>query len=350
MTGSEAQALAALVTHGPGHVLDSLPHPLHGRLQLMPLPPGQAVLQAAGTRRLRIEWGGGQLALDLPPATLNQWLLAVLALPELDSLPEAFQPVALAHLLDQLLAPLQASGRGSAQLRDTQPAQGRPDWAPHAVQLTLTLADGNPLQALLHMDSLGLMLVGSLAQSAAPADHAPDPDELPVALELCIGQTVLPAAQLSALKVGGWVACSQSHLGAGDALLLRCALKAGQHWSLPARVDGLQLIPLSRACIMSISQTPGDDLNSHAGDDESPVSLDQMPVHLSFDLGRKTLTLAQLRQLGEGQALALDRPVQQGVTLRANGAVIGQGQLLDIDGRMGVLISSLHMPRSDADA
>jgi type III secretion protein Q len=72
-----------------------------------------------------------------------------------------------------------------------------------------------------------------------------------------------------------------------------------------------------------------------------------MPVHLTFDVGQKTMTLKQLRQLAEGQALALDREIQSAVNIRANGATIGQGQLVDIDGRLGVLLNRLHSPVTD---
>jgi type III secretion protein Q len=340
MTGSEAQALAALVTQGPGHVLSALPGEQTGHLRLTPLPPGQALTHAAQTQRLHIEWAGGQLALDLAPWVLDRWLSMVLGVAEISELPEAFRPVALEHIVNWVLQSLGQGGRGAARLSTTELAAGRPAQATHAAQLELQFNDGQTLTAVVHMDSLALMLVGSLAQAQAPAVDESAFDDLPVMLQMCIGQTRLPLDQMSQLQVGGLVFMAQPYLGDGDHLLLRARTGARQYFSASARVDGLQLLIVS-APMNTHTPTPDEA-------DDAEMSLEQMPVELSFDLGHKTITLKELRQLGEGQALPLDRPIEQGVSIRANGALIGQGQLLDIDGRIGVLISQLHAPQAPA--
>jgi type III secretion protein Q len=342
MTGSEAQALAALVTHGPGHLVKDLPGELTGHLRLTPLPPGQAIVHAQDTQRLLLEWAGGQLALDVAPWVLDRWLSMVLDVPEIDSLPVAFRPAALEHVVNWCITALSAGGRGTAQLTGTQQhVHGRPEQATHALQLEFELSDGVCMPALLHMDSLALMLMGSLVQ------HLPNPssvdtlDDVPVKLELCIGQTDLPLMQMASLQSGGLVFLQHNYLGGGQEFLLRSPYATTASLSFAAKVDGHQIF------ILSSSHTMNNQIAHTADTDEASATIEQMPVHLSFDLGHKVLTLGQLRQLGEGQALQLDRPVQQGVTIRANGVAIGEGQLLDIDGRMGVLISKLHAPVQD---
>ncbi|GAB1387144.1 hypothetical protein MASR1M59_22920 [Melaminivora sp.] len=71
------------------------------------------------------------------------------------------------------------------------------------------------------------------------------------------------------------------------------------------------------------------------------ASLADLPVRLSFDLGELTLTLAQLQALQPGQALALGRPLAGAVQVRANGVLIGAGELVQIDGQLGVSLSHL---------
>lgn len=338
MTGSEALALAALVTQGQGHAVSGLPGGHSGHLRLAPLPPGQALVHAAQTQRLHIEWAGGQLALDLAPWVLERWLSLVLGVPELSELPETFRPVALEHIINWVLQSLGQGGRGQARLVATEVADGRPAQATHAAQLELELSNGQTLPAVVHMDSLALMLVGSLAQSHVPDVDDRAFDELPVRLQLCIGQTRLDLNQMSRLRPGGLVFMAHSHQGDGDQVLLLARTGTRQYLSATARIDGQQLLIVS-APMNTTTPTPEDT-------DDTDLSLEQMPVDLSFDLGHKTITLKELRQLGEGQALPLDRPIAQGVTIRANGAVIGQGQLLDIDGRLGVLISHLNPPQA----
>jgi type III secretion protein Q len=341
MTSSEAQALATLATPGTGHLLTALPDQQSAHLRLTPLPPGEPVLQAQGTQRLHLEWAGGQLALDVAPWVMDRWLLMVLGVSELDALPQDFRASAQEHLLDWVLTTFAGAGRGPARLVASELAQSRPGQASHAVQLVLELSDGQALPALLHMDSLALMLLAAQAQAWAVPILPTDLDTLPVPLLLCAGQTTLSHAQLQQLSPAGLVFMAENFLGDGHSLLLRTPLGQARHWSVSARLDGEQLTLTS----------PPTFMNTHAAadTDEDATSMAQMPVQLSFDLGAKVVTLTQLRQLSEGQALQLDRPVQQGVTIRANGAVIGHGQLLDIDGRLGVLVSELHQPRAQAE-
>jgi type III secretion protein Q len=84
----------------------------------------------------------------------------------------------------------------------------------------------------------------------------------------------------------------------------------------------------------------------HDSESEERISLDQLPIRLSFDVGTKTLTLAEIQSLTPGSTFTVDRPAQDYLTIRANGAVIGTGQLVEIDGRLGVSVTSLT-PKSD---
>ena len=342
MTSSEAQALAALATHGAGLLVSGLPNDQQGRLHLTPVPPGQQPMQAANTRRLRVEWAGGQLALDLSPQVIDQWVGMTLGIDDLAALPEAFAQAAIHHVVDWITLSLAGTGRGQAQLTAMESAgQARPSDAPHAIALRLDLGT-QELHCLLHLDSLALMLVGSLAKELAPSDDEQALDDLPVYLDLCIGQTLVPMTQFQQLRSGGLIFLAESYLGEGQSLMLRTELGPRQRWSAPALVDGLSLQILAKPITMNTQvPTPTDS------EDDAP-SWENMPVHLSFDLGQKVLTLAQLQQISEGQALPLDKPVDSGVTIRANGAVIGQGQMVDIDGRLGVLVSTLHSPKKTA--
>lgn len=338
LTRSETQALAALATPGAG-VPIALPQGQKALLQLTPLAPGQDQAAAADTQRLHLEWGGGQMALDLTPSALDAWVQITLGTAGLVSLPDAFRQAAMEHVLQWLTSALDGAARGPAQLQSVVAAgPGRPAEAPHALALGVQLEQGPALSCTLHMDSLALMLVSSLARNLPATGQGPSLDQLPVALHLCVGQTALPLKQLRALKRGAMVWLSQSHLHSGQGVLLRTAIGARRFWSAPAVLQDGQLILTSNPLTMT---TPTDPTQAS---DDTPLSLDEMPIHLSFDVGQKVLTLGQLRQLSEGHALPLDRDIQTAVSIRANGALIGQGQLLDIDGRLGVLINQLHAP------
>jgi type III secretion protein Q len=345
LTNSETQALAALATMGQGHAL-ALPANQHAQLKLAPLPPGQACVLAVGTHRLRIEWGGGQMALDIAPSVLDSWMQLVLGAESLIQLPTSFHEAALEHIVQWVTTGLAHAGRGEAQLTQIETAtQERPTDAPHALALEVTLSNGLAMPCVLHLDSLALMLVGSLVQQNPSQSDSQALTDLPVTLNLCVGQTALPAKQMSRLQVGGLVVIKQVHVqDDGLGVLLTTALGPHRLWTATARLQDMQIILTADPNTMNTQaeQTPNSDDNT--------ITWDEMPVHLSFDVGQKTLTFAQLRQLGAGQALSLERQIQSAVNIRANGTLIGQGQLVDIDGQLGVLINQLHSPAAEGNA
>ncbi len=63
-----------------------------------------------------------------------------------------------------------------------------------------------------------------------------------------------------------------------------------------------------------------------------------IPIQLVAVLGKKSFTLQDLLQLELGQILDLGQPVSTMVDLVANGKLVAKGELVDIDGQLGVKI------------
>lgn len=77
----------------------------------------------------------------------------------------------------------------------------------------------------------------------------------------------------------------------------------------------------------------GEDL------DEAAVSLSEdVPVKLSAVLGKKNMVLKDLLKFKVGQTIDLERPANEFVDLVANGKVVARGELVEIDGKLGVRI------------
>jgi len=69
---------------------------------------------------------------------------------------------------------------------------------------------------------------------------------------------------------------------------------------------------------------------------------DEAHVELIVQLGTTRLTLRQLAELAPGAIVALGRPLSGPFELRAAGRLIGHGELVDVDGEVGVRIVSLQ--------
>jgi len=63
-----------------------------------------------------------------------------------------------------------------------------------------------------------------------------------------------------------------------------------------------------------------------------------VPLQLVAVLGKKTLSMKELLGLKMGQVLDLARPVNEQVDLVAGGKLFARGELVDIDGKLGVRI------------
>lgn len=81
---------------------------------------------------------------------------------------------------------------------------------------------------------------------------------------------------------------------------------------------------------------------------ESGAALDafefapDVPVHIVAVLAKKTISLKDLFELRLGSVLDLARPPSEYVDLVANGKLIGRGELVELDGKLGVRIINLR--------
>lgn len=69
-----------------------------------------------------------------------------------------------------------------------------------------------------------------------------------------------------------------------------------------------------------------------------PVDLDKTPVTLGFELGRVRLTLGDLRTLDIGAVLDLTGGSPQAVAIVSSGRRLGSGELVDVDGQLGIRV------------
>ena len=80
------------------------------------------------------------------------------------------------------------------------------------------------------------------------------------------------------------------------------------------------------------------DVPDH-GDPTGPaVDVESLPVQLVFVAGETEMPLRELHAMGPGYVFDLRLPVDRHVEIRANGQTIGRGDLVEIDGRVGVRV------------
>jgi flagellar motor switch protein FliN/FliY len=66
-----------------------------------------------------------------------------------------------------------------------------------------------------------------------------------------------------------------------------------------------------------------------------------VPVQISVEVGRAPLRLSELAGLRPGSVLPLDRKAHEPADLLVNGTIVARGEVVTLDGRYGIRITSL---------
>jgi type III secretion system YscQ/HrcQ family protein len=165
---------------------------------------------------------------------------------------------------------------------------------------------------------------------------------LPVDLRFRVG-----AARLTVLECGG--------LAAGDIVLLEgdpigpgglkvCAGDADAALWTATWKEGRVVLEEGKVENMEQSGSQGGE----SGNSETAERVDALEVQMTFDLGGRTATLAEVRALTAGHVFALPENPEARVGIRVGGKPVGSGTLVMVDGRAGVRIDTLWKGTSDA--
>lgn len=309
-------------------------------LTLVPLADAGAQPLSGADWCVRVQWAGAPFEIVVPGAAAQSWLERRFPGLDVPQLPDEFVAAALEAACAPLLQSMAGLGRGHTQLTGLVRGPGQGEVLPQHFAVVAGCG-GAVVRGRLATNALGLMLSAGLASSLPSTANSLLSDDLPVRLSMQIGQTTLSAAELASLAPGDAVLIEQVFLTENGELWLAC-----DGWGLRVQCGPEALVVTRPFTSEGITMPAEDNL---ASPDEEPLGLNELPIRLTFDLGERTLTLGELRSLQVGQSLELGRALPSVVSLRVNGALIGTGEMVEIDGRLGVTISTLGaMPRRRA--
>ncbi|HET9987177.1 MAG TPA: FliM/FliN family flagellar motor switch protein [Kofleriaceae bacterium] len=112
--------------------------------------------------------------------------------------------------------------------------------------------------------------------------------------------------------------------------------------TLDRALAAAELVVLAGA--IGLAAVPADPLVARVATEYVPRPMalpDDARVELTVGLGTARLSLRQVMGLAVGEVLPLGRPLAGPFEIRAEGKLIGQGELVDVDGELGVRIVSL---------
>jgi len=331
LSPTQAAALRGFFSASQGWTLRD-----NGLLQFMPGKPAPAAqtfeLEAEGTRvglsLLAAPQAGGLHWSDYQGRSrVLAWSLAHEA--QLMRLSEAFGVV-----LTPLAEPGEAPQDADAQLWldfivDEEPAEGTASRMPS-------------LQGALRVPASWIDRL--LERADPPYDDAPQPlgrwGELGVPFSLQWRIAPLPFAEFSSLQPGDvLVVGRRSQPPQAEAVASHLA------WPLVPTAAGWQVGGAPRHLPTVVQESsPMNDNTRDAGDDgaaapsaDADALARQLPVEISFELGRSELRVGELSSLQPGYVFPLAAPLEgANVTIRANGQAVGQGEVVAVGDTLGV--------------
>lgn len=306
-----------------------------GEVRIRPTAPAAVATEGTSFAPVDLTIDGQPVRVFLPARVLTALTqVARLDLPLAD-VPEEGRALVFEHLLDDVLTSLEATG-ATVSIRSI----GAP-----VRQATGTLGFWCRIGALPEFAGLVDAEAGLCQRFLAAADRlgAPEPrfDDVPVVVRLLAGVTDLTFGELGSLAVGDTVVCDHSWLGQrqvavviGERILLRAGTGSGgftlaqTHGVRDAREDRAWLSdsPISAGAYMDNKQT---------------TSLDEVEVKLVFEVGRLTMTMAELNRLDAGHVFDLNRAPDQAVDVFVMNRQIGSGELVLVGERIGVRLTRL---------
>ena len=343
---------SALVPHLNRLVGAPLTVPVNGqswnvRLSALPQP---AVSGLADMLRWHIVWDDCAIEVDMSASAVGVLFAACgCAYPAADLPDDLLLAIGQTVLSDASRLLLQ-SGCSGLELRRITPVITPATTAPHTAEKPVALAwqaglsdSGSQLHGMLYPDEAALRRLAALSrQRPSSGTVADDWSALPLAVSMELGYTLLPLRDITGLCIGDTVFTDVAwRARLGTAVVLRIA----EHWLMRARINEDDTITATSGMLMKTDEFA--TASDHDFDDAAQLSadgLDALPIRLSFDLGERTLSLAELGSIQMGYVFDLALPASRAVTLRANGMRIGEGELVDIDGRIGVAITRINAP------
>lgn len=152
---------------------------------------------------------------------------------------------------------------------------------------------------------------------------------LPISLPVRLGHHCLPAPALHGLCVGDVILPDRTRFDTqGQGRLALGGMQAQVRYAAPGLLT-----------ILTMEMQLNHDSEDEAGG-VADAALDQLPLALSFELGTLQLSLGQLRTLASGAVLQLSQGSAGSIAIICGGRHLGRGEAVDVDGRLGVRITS----------
>ncbi len=130
----------------------------------------------------------------------------------------------------------------------------------------------------------------------------------------------------------------------GPSLALGVEIREGRGTVTTIITDTANITNITEATMQAPSQAVREEAEdrrpeaSETAGDAPRLNLENLDIEVRFELGREVMTLGELQKLAPGQIFELRGPIHSPVTITANSRPVARGEVVDIEGRVGVRV------------
>jgi type III secretion protein Q len=285
--------------------------------------------------RIAVDWGGAKAILLADLHWLESATQVLLLETDVSALPAQLRLALLETAFAELADQIEAASRKSFRVASLQLVSDQ-SGAEIDLQTGEGIAwkaecDGREFEGELLLDASGVMFASNVARSR---EH--DVRErlrlqpLPITIQFVVGTTTLPLSAFSSIQVRDVIILDECCLQQQETLTVMVA----KNTVFRARLSGTQIVVTEGLANIMDESYDETEFATHE-------IVSDLPIKLTFDLGQRVLPLGELQLVAPGYVFDLGRDLRQGVIIRANGMRVGEGELIDIEGRTGVAVLSI---------
>jgi len=296
---------------------------------------------------LAVDWDGVRACLVLSPPMAEALLAPECGALLWRDLPSDLGLALIQHAIDRL-AGASAAGSPAASEGAFPCVEGwmSPESAaalPYLLEVgAASGAEGERILGRILIDLPGLRRLAEQAVAEPPDEWLAAWNGIPLPVVFELGWVDLPLNELQSIRLqdvllpDGWWDPEDK-----KAACLRIGPRIGIAVRFPAQ-DG-QCIAIK---VKNMEQESGIAVSNDAASalQFDALQLGEVPIRLTFDLGERSMTLRELNGVAAGYLFDLGLPPDRAVNLRINGVRVGEGELIDIDGRVGVAVTRIAPP------
>lgn len=303
----------------------------------------------------RIDWGGSDVTFRVGRALLETAMREVLQLENINALDGEVRAVLVDAAFSGLASAIETSTRKRFRLIETHGDSDpvTPDVSfdrGNKYGFSIALCDGNfDYECEAWIDDLALgFLANAMRGWQLQATALDEWASLQLNFQVTAGWSTISLGAIRRLRNQDVILLDECLVGGEEDLIL---IRLGDRFGVRGSIVG-STITINDWLDEIMDETEDfdefDENEEQEKESGEVVSddhgLDQLPVRMIFDLGERMITLAEIRSLAPGYVIELGRDIRRAVTIRVNGRKIGEGELVDIDGYIGVSLLSINPP------